>query len=119
MSIKNTIIYSAKEYVLADNINPNVFCITGKTISLPLDSGGTLDIPNTMSGLHKIKSVSIKSCDKAINTINDYFLSNCFHLSNVDLKGLKNVVSIGKFFIHSSFKLTSIDLNPLSSVETI
>ena len=126
----NVIKYGGVDYILKDNIDPNLFISMSDsskqeyvTQTYELKDGGTpltIDYSKEFSSdTAKVEEVKIRSIDSTKTTIGDSFLCYCRKLSNVDISGLTNITSVGNTFLAFASALNTLDLSPMTSLTQI
>ena len=129
--------YNGNNYLLADNIDPNIFCGDG-TWYIPTKNNGTIAIPkskrnqiltfalpetvkatkignNFLSGCTKLAHLSLTGFDK-VKVVGDNFLENCNSIQTLKLTNLSNVARIGNNFLHNCSSLWSTDFSTFKNV---
>ena len=118
----NNITYNNQTIDLANNIDPNMFCVKYDTetkknyISLVKYDGETLSIFE--DDFDKISQIYIKSCDRSVKNIGNNFLAE-IPLIDVDFSGLENIEKIGDNFLADINTLKCLDLSNLKNLKTI
>ncbi|MCF0227855.1 MAG: leucine-rich repeat domain-containing protein [Malacoplasma sp.] len=112
----NLITYKGNTYSLQDNIDPNLFCGSGTTLSGPfmLINGNTI----TDLDKSKITNLTLGSFSPSATSIDDYFLYDCTNLVNLVLPNDSNINQIGEHFLQNS-SIESISLKAFGSVTSI
>ena len=132
--------YNNENFILADNIDPNVFCKEGSW-TVPTKNAGVIVIPeskrnairtfalpetitqteignNFLSGCSELAHLDLSAL-KNVTKIGDNFLQGCSSLSSLDLNGLSNVVSVGNNFLSGLTFISLLDLSPMLKIESI
>ena len=82
---------------------------------IPLDNGiPVLNVGGDEKGSKKITSLSLKSVNSNVTTIEPHFLHRCRNLTTLDLSGLTNIRYIEKYFLCLCLNLTSLTLPNIS-----
>lgn len=121
----NYMVYDGKQYRLADNIDPNSFCIStyagGSAFVIPLYYTGKLTIDFGNNDQYKITSITLKHCGEEYTTIGDSFLRDCEKLESLDLSGLGKITKIESWFMMNCESITSlnIDFDKFTNLQTI
>jgi hypothetical protein len=71
-----------------------------------------------LSNCENLTQINLSPLPK-VTQIGNYFLAECINLTNIDLAPLSNVTQIEDGFLDQCIKLTNIDLSPLSNVTQI
>ena len=112
----NLIRYNENTYLLQDNIDLNLFCDSGTTLSGPflLKNGNTI----TDLDKSKITNLTLGSISPSITAIDSYFLYDCTNLVSLSLPDESNINQIGEHFLQNS-SIESINLKAFGSVTSI
>ena len=142
---QNELVYKGTTYILEDNFNPNDLCWSKtykKSQAVPTipswsvknkATQETSTLQLTWDNKDKVTSVTLKTCDPTITSLNLAFLHGMYGLEYVDISGLCNITHLGVTFIggisrtqtesqefdDGFSKLKQVDLSSLSNVTSI